>query len=253
MTIKIDLFTASSLAISGAGKTKRIEAFDNIRPLAVTEGNSRAASLANLNIALGKEPSEALVTFARKVYVIGRVQAVLNVDELKATEIVCYMAGWIDPEKIKSGEVTPRAIRKSQTGRRTEAQHKAVRAAEEWCSKLLAETGFGKAQTNAEANAKKRTPRPASNEAETDTPPAPSNVVKLEDFVGKGKVETGEEANRRVLVILNGLQGFCRNNGDLVALDLADLINDTIDKAQMIVGSVQLGKAVSQAKANAKK
>lgn len=150
--------------IKGRGKAAREAAYAQIAPLSFVENQSRSETIVNLRVALGKAPSDDEVAAARREWQIGRVASRLGKGDMpanvKSTEdrltfardLVLHYAA---PPKEGA---KARKLRAGQKGRRTVAQQRIVRAADEAWSQIKAELGAGEAQTQAQRNAKKRAP-----------------------------------------------------------------------------------------------
>lgn len=211
---------AFNIVITGKGSTARKASFIGIAPHAYSEGMSRAASVAMIRNALGKSPTADDIKVARGEYVIGRTAARLAATDLpkgmtdaadklaKAREFVELYAA-----PAKDG-TTPRKLRKGQLGRRTVAVQRVIRASEEAWSQVLAECGFGNAQTQGERNAKKATRAPAMKgttaRGAAPTTPAHSDLIKPE------KLATADEACRHVNMQAASLLAFCNKNAALL-------------------------------------
>lgn len=151
---------AAAPAFTGKGKAARAAAFASISQLAYAEATSRAASIANMRTVLGNAPSEAEVLACKSRWIIGRVAFRLPASKVplvsteaqrlaRAEDLVLYYAA-----APKEG-TTPRKLRAGQKGRRSAAEQKIVRAAEEACSVFFAELGLSNAKTNAQRDAAK--------------------------------------------------------------------------------------------------
>lgn len=175
-------FAASiSHSFKGANKSVRDTALAGVASCAYAEGSSRAATIAQLKLALGKVPAPTIVkgatvwpaTFAKDIeaarveYLTGRVaqritdfpKADMSVaDRISFARLV--VTGYAAPAK---DGVKSKGLRKGQTGRRSIDQHKAVRAADEAWSQLKAEIGIGNAKPQDEKNKAKRKPRTPSS------------------------------------------------------------------------------------------
>lgn len=147
-------------AFTGKGKAARAAAFANISHLSYAEATSRAESIANMRLVLGNAPSEAEVLASKSRWIIGRVAFRLPASKVplvsteaqrlaRAEDLVLHYAA-----APKEG-TTPRKLRAGQKGRRSAAEQKIVRAAEEACSVFFAELGLSNAKTNAQRDASK--------------------------------------------------------------------------------------------------
>jgi len=142
---------------TGKNAAARQEAFASIAPLSFAETSNRMLTIANLKTALGSKPSNDLLRVTANEWVIGRVAARLfafdnaprDAHLSTARDIVLHYA-------MPSMAAKAPKLKAGQLGRRTDTQHKAVRAANEAWSKILAETGHGAAMTQAVADKKKR-------------------------------------------------------------------------------------------------
>ncbi len=143
--------------------SKRAIALASVSALAYAEDNSRTASLANMRTYLGTSPSEADVKIGKRRWVIGRVANRLPVSELpkgktSAEDRIAFAEELVTLRAAPPKEGTKaKALRKGQTGRRTNVQQRIVRAAEEACSVFFAELGHSNAKPTAQRDADKRT------------------------------------------------------------------------------------------------
>lgn len=175
-------------------------AIANIAGLSFAETESRDESIANLRIAMhdyakhrtsdGNGFDSAWLESFRTPWMTGRVAARLKAADLPNTvpvddvakrlafakELICAYASPVKPGS------KPNKLRAGQIGRRTETQHKAVRAAQEAWSQVMAELGLGAAQTQKERNDNKKT-------RSTNATPVRGNDAK-----SKGKEATPAEA-----------------------------------------------------------
>ncbi len=174
-------------AFTGKGKAARAAAFASIAHLAYAEATSRAASIDNMRVVLGNAPSEAEVKASKSRWIIGRVAFRLPASKVplvgteaqrlaRAEDLVLHYAA-----PAKEGAAA-RKLRAGQKGRRTIAEQKIVRAAEEACSVFFAELGLSNAKPtatrDAEAKAKAtRAPSMAgSGKGKTAAPVKPSHA-----------------------------------------------------------------------------
>lgn len=143
---------------TGKGAMLRETAMLKVAPLAFAEEQSRAAMVDNLSVVLGKSPTEEQRKAARVQTTIGYVASRLPVSLLpkgktkpedrlaRASDLVCRMAKPPEPGKKAN------KLRAGQIGRRSAAEQKIVRAAEERAGRLFAELGFSGAKTIAAKN-----------------------------------------------------------------------------------------------------
>lgn len=148
------LAPAKPFAFKGKGAMLRTTALQGIASLAYIEGKSRADTIAQLRIVLGKSPTDAELGAAQLEYMVGRVAQRLPVangatvaDSMTlARQLITQYAA-----PVKDG-VKANKLRKGQLGRRTPEQHKMIRAAETAWSLVKAEMGYSTATTQAEKN-----------------------------------------------------------------------------------------------------
>jgi hypothetical protein len=147
--------TVATFTVKGAGAAKRMAAYGNISQLAFVESMSRADSIANLQAALGKAPSDGEVTEARNRWIIGRVAS--RMPGKAATDAKLASAATI--VNLKAAPPKPgtaaRPLRAGQIGRRTPDEQKLVQSATEAWSQVKAELGLGAAATQGQRNAAK--------------------------------------------------------------------------------------------------
>lgn len=162
---------AARKAVSVKALTARQElALLDIAPRAYSEGVSRAALIAAIKGAGGTSPDKARLASLKREAVIGRITARLPVSAFprSAKETADKME---HARALVCDYVAPdvKDLPKGKTGRRTDVQQKAIRACDEWWSKLLAEVGFGSAKTQAQADKEKKQ-RAATNVGTNATP-----------------------------------------------------------------------------------
>lgn len=155
---------------AGRGKEVRANALMQIAPLAYAEDVSRAASIANLEATLGKDPTPEQIKAARVEWTIGRVASRLPVSELLKGK-TAPADRLVKAREIVTQRVAPRKegaapLRSGKIGERTETAHKVVRAADEACSLIFAELGFSQARNLKEKNARQQAAAKAAAEAE---------------------------------------------------------------------------------------
>ena len=154
---------------AGRGKEERATALLQVAPLAYAENVSRAASIANLDKAMGKEPTPEQIKAGRTEWIIGRVAARLPVSELPKGKTSLpdrlTMAREIVTERVAPRKEDAPPLRSGKIGERTATAHKIVRAAEEACSLIFAELGFSQARSLKEKNARQQAAAKAAAEA----------------------------------------------------------------------------------------
>lgn len=156
---------AAIITLKGKGKALREGAFMRIAPLSLVEALSRTETIANLKVALGLHPTEAEIGVAAIEWQAGRVANRLAPSEFPASCVepidrIDHARDLITVYAAPPSDGKPaRKLKAGQKGRRTIAQHKAIRAAQEAWSQVLAELGFGTAKTQAERNADKASKR----------------------------------------------------------------------------------------------
>ncbi len=208
------------IRLKGAGKAQREAAYELIAPLAFVEAESRDASIANLRIALGKAPSIQDIDIARNEYVIGRTATRLvtlpkNERLEAARDIVLHYS-----DAPKDG-ITPRPLRKNKKGRRTPDQQRAVGAAREYFSQLLAETPHGKAKDQATKNKGRVTRKPAmagSKNMGNAAPPTHSALVRPEPATDRA------QACNHVFTQAAALLAYANKNAKLLPTDIGQLV-----------------------------
>lgn len=164
------LATAKAFAFKGKGAPLRTTALAGVASLAYAEGKSRADTIAQLRIVLGKSPTDTEMAATRAEYIIGRTAQRLAAPDMPKADMsvadrIAFARSLVTEYAYPAKDgTTPAKVKASQKGRRTVAQHKVIRAAEEAWSLVKSEMGFGAARTQAEKNAKQtRKPRtPAS-------------------------------------------------------------------------------------------
>lgn len=164
---------------SNAIKQRNV-AFGKIAELSLAENMSRAASVENMQLALGDTPTVTDLQAAKVQWLSGRIAARLPVTEFPSGMEVSAagtMAFAFDlltryamaPKKKADGTFPKqRPLRHGQLGYRSQVQQRIVGNAEEAWSVFIAECGHGAAQTNSQRGKNKRKPRPGSNAADVD-------------------------------------------------------------------------------------
>jgi len=171
--------------IKGRNALVRNTALAGVASLAYAESLSRAALVSQLKLALGKTPTAPELAGAMNEYVVGRVahrladgdcpKAGMSVaDRIAfARVVVTQYAG-----PAKDG-VKAKGLRKGQTGRRSIAQHKAVRAAESAWSLIKAELVEGSTtQTLAQKNKRAAAMKGTTARGAKAATPTHSELVK---------------------------------------------------------------------------
>lgn len=229
--------------VTGKGASARLDAFEAIAPKAYVDGMSRAELMASINVALGMAPTEEQLESAKREYVIGRAaQRLADSEYPKANMaggdklhfmrqlVTQYAAPTPDGKKAK-------ALRNGQIGRRSVAQHKAIRAAEEAWSLIKAETGYGQAMTQSARNASKSD---ASKARGTKAPGTTApNTTQL---ATPAKALTADEACQHVATQLATLQLFCNKNAKLIPAGLGAVIiaaKKACDKEMALIASTK--------------
>lgn len=214
---------SSLITLKGKNKALREGAVMRIAPLSFVESLSRTESIANLRVAFGPSPDEALVAVGRIEWVIGRLASRLaagdfpkdvkdNGDKLEyARSLVCEYAA---PPKEGS---KPRALKAGQKGRRTPAQQRAYMAALEAWSQVLAELGLGKAQTQKDRNDSKKGKRSTNeNPVRGDGKGAKGGAPTHSELVAKPKAMTAADAMQFLVSQSVTLLGFANKNAKVL-------------------------------------
>lgn len=219
------------VTLKGKGAVARTAAFIDIAPYAYSEAKSRVASIANLRVALGNAPTPSHIATAQREWVIGRVAARLADSDCQpgktdapsrlthARELVCNYAAPAQ-DGVKANK-----LRKGQTGRRTVAQHKVVRAAVEAWSQIKAELGLGKAQTQDTRNAAKKAKRAPTMVGLTGRgaqPAAPTHT----QLVTPPKALNADDACQHIVLQAAALLAFCNKNAKLVPAGLGTVVRE---------------------------
>lgn len=230
---------APIIALKGKGKAQREAAYMKIAPLSFVEALSRDESIANLRAALTAAPSADEVTAARTEWIIGRVASRLPASEFPkdakdnsaklehARDLVTSYAA-----PAQDGKAA-RKLRKGQKGRRSVAQHKVVRAAEEAWSQVKAELGLGQAQTQAERNKAKATRAPAmagtTERGKAGAAPAHAELVQ------PSKALSEDEACAYIMTQATALLAYANKNAKVIPTDFGVAIGafkSAINKAE---------------------
>lgn len=215
---------ALTISLKGKGSQGRKLAYLDIAPTAYSEGVSRVAVIAAVKLALGKTPTDSDRAVARAEYVIGRAAARMPATELPkgTTDASAKLIAVRELVELyaappKDG-VASRKLRKGQKGRRSVAQHKVIRAAEEAWSQVLADCGIGAAQTQGERNTKKRAPQMAGStgRGKKDSAPTHSELV-----AGPKPIATQSDFMAHVALQSAALLAFCNKNAKHSMTDTA--------------------------------
>lgn len=235
--------------VTGKGASARLDAFEAIAPKAYVDGMSRAELMASINIALGLAPTEEQLESAKREYVIGRAaQRLADGEYPKANMaggdklhfmrslVTQYAAPTPDGKKAK-------ALRNGQIGRRSIAQHKAIRAAEEAWSLIKAETGYGQAMTQSARNASKSdASKSDANKAARGTKAPGVAAPNTTQLATPAKALTADDACQHVATQLATLQLFCNKNAKLIPAGLGAVViaaKKACDKEMALIASTK--------------
>lgn len=223
-------------------------AFVSIAPNAHAEGTARAAVILNIATYLGKAPigydygakehKGACLTFHKRVtnakieWLAGRAAARMPAGEFKAEhkdtlakidyarELITLYAA---PSTGKG-----KKLAKGQKGRRTEAQHKVIRAAEQAWSVLLAELSLNNAKTQSETDKKKRSTRAKATRGNAPTITLPGGTkVALpsgSELVKAPKPETAATACDYVFGQSRTIADYARKHAKLLPADFGTAV-----------------------------
>lgn len=147
---------APAIRFTGKGSEARLNAFDSIATLSFIEDGARSKTIAALQLVFGKSPTDAQIKAAAAEWVIGRVANRLMNASRDAMGQLDHARNVVLHYAMPSTSAKPGKLKPGQLGRRSEVEHKAVRAANEAWSMILAETGFGAAKTQKEKDKAKR-------------------------------------------------------------------------------------------------
>lgn len=178
---------AAPFAFKGRNAVIRNAALEGVAAFAYAEGQSRADIIARLKLALGNKPTADEVKGVALQYVIGRTAQKIASDAANNGKTVAELLAFASDlvtryaSPLKDG-VKAKKLRAGQIGRRTPAQHKAIRASEEAWSQLKAEVvpALSNAKTQDERNAAKKATRSTN-----------ANPVRGADKASDGKAGTG--------------------------------------------------------------
>jgi hypothetical protein len=150
------LAPATAYAFKGKNAALRGTALKGIASLAYSEGKSRGETITQTRLALGAKPSPAEVEACKVEYLTGRVAQRLNDAGKSIAEQLARARSLITQHAAPAKDgAKANKLRKGQIGRRTPAEHGAVRAAESAWSLMKADLGLSDAKGMA---AKKRAP-----------------------------------------------------------------------------------------------
>lgn len=252
---------AATPAITGAGKAKRQSAFIAIAPHAYGLEQTRTALVARIGEALGKTPDAALLDHVRREIVVGTVAAKLPAGELprgctddsdRMTQARDYIVNYAAPPQEGA---KPRKLRAGQKGRRTAIQHRIIRNAEEFASKLLAELGQA-GKTNAETNKAKRNPAPNGKAGEQNAKTAKKGATDTAKPTGadlvKAPIKTRGDALTHIVDQSAALLAFANKYAKLVPADMGTAVNAFRTACLKAMNAEQERVARADAKAAAK-
>jgi hypothetical protein len=211
---------SAPFAFKGRNAVVRNAALAGVATFAYAEGTARADIVARLKAALGNKPSADEVAACARQYVIGRAAQKLAADECMKGKSVAEMIAFATllvtsyASPLKDG-VKAKKLRKGQLGRRSVAQHKAIRASEEAWSQLKAEVvpALSNAQTQTERNGKKRSTNsnPVRGAGKAGAGLTHSELVKPD-----GKPHTKESATEYVGAMAATLLAFSNKHAKVM-------------------------------------
>jgi hypothetical protein len=218
-----------AFAFKGKGKELRSAALAGVASLAYNEGASRAETITQLRLALGNKPTADEVDACKLQYVVGRVAHRIGSDpQCKGKTVAELLAfalqlvtQYAAPEK---DGVAARKLRKGQIGRRTVAQHRAIRASEEAWSQVKAEAvpAVSTAKTQAQRNADKRKPAPqmaGSRKGKADATPTHSALTAA-TTAPKSQADAVEHVGN----MLASLLAYCNKNAGKVPTNVGSFV-----------------------------
>lgn len=223
---KVTTVTATPVkALTG----KRADAFANIAQLSFVEGMSRADTLANLRVVLGKSPDEKALAAAQAQWQIGYIAQRLATNAKTGTTAASRIAY---AGKVMLTMAAPpkdgtaaRKLRAGQTGRRSAIEQKAVRASVSAWSLVKAELGLSEAKTIAEKNA---------TQAKATASRAPHHNAKASDAragsvdkvaqLPPAKAMTGAILSDHVTTQLAALRSLCDKHAAIMPLEFGDVV-----------------------------
>lgn len=235
------------------GFEARDRAFRDIQVHAFSEGVSRSALIAAIRKALGKAPTTQALEIAQREFVIGRVAArlpegeypkagmdtVARLDHVR--ELVMHYA-----MPIKDGQ-RDTGLR-GKKGRRSIAQHKAIRAAAEAWSQVKAE--IAPEQSNAKTQAQKNAQKAAavkngasagSGRGKKGNATTPTPTLTHPELVKAPSEMTPVEARAHVVTQAASLLSFANKYAGQLPTDFGKAVRAfkaAVDKAEALAASV---------------
>lgn len=212
---------------AGAGKAKRVAALAQVASLSFVESLSRADSIANIRVALGSNPSEEETRAIRIEWQIGRVASRLAASDLpkdcktpdaRLAHARALVLHYVAPPKQGA---KARKLAVGKLGYRTESQHRAIRAADEAWSQVIAELGIGKAKTQKEKNDEKAT---KAKRAPHHNKPTVGNVTVQE--LSPAKPMDGEAFASHVVMQLTSLRAYCDKHAKIAPIEMTEAIGE---------------------------
>lgn len=210
---------ANLVSLKGAGKARREAAFAGIALSAYVATQSWADMLDNIKVALGKTPTVDDVKLAQREFIIGRVTARLPAPEFpngiatdsdRLAHVRALVTSYAAPDA--------KAVRKTQLGRRSQVQHKAIRAAEVAWVAVTGELGLG--GQSKEVKKAKRGAR-GKNATTAPTVTAPTHT----ELVTPAAPLTPADVVNHLTTQSTALMQFCKKNGGIAPANMAALTN----------------------------
>lgn len=224
---------APAMAVSKLGAARK-SAFMAIAPNAFSEAQSRAASIANLQTAIGKSPSEATLAAAKVEWVIGRAAFRLPAVEYGKGMAGDTMAKLLFMRERVTDYAAPvkegakaKKLRAGQKGRRTAMQHRVIRNAEEAWSQVLAELGLNNAKTQGERNAAKNTAAPSmagSGKGKAKEAALPAHAA----LVTPAKADTPTAFAGQIVHMLDTAVKYANKNAKVMPLEFTEIVQQLI-------------------------
>lgn len=240
------------IVLKGKSNEARNMAFQDIQVRAFSEGVSRAELVETIRKALGKAPTTQALEIAQREFVIGRVAARLPAGEFpKAALDVVAKLDWARTlvcdyaMPVKDGQ-RDTGLR-GKKGRRTVAQHKAIRAAAEAWSQVKAEVAPEQsgAKTQAQKNAQKaaavKNGASAGSGRGKAQEAAPAVTLSHPELVKAPTEMTRAEACAHISTQAASLLSFANKYAGQLPTDFGKAIRTfkaAVDKAQSLVDSV---------------
>jgi len=211
-----------AFAFKGRNAALRTTALAGVASLAYAEGQTRAELVAQLRIVLGAKPSADEVKAAQLQYVVGRTAQRIASDASNKGKSVADLLAFalqlvtLYAAPVKDG-TTPRKLRAGQLGRRTPAQHSAIRAAESAWSLVKAEVApeQSNAVTLAEKN-KRSTRKTPVRGADAKSAKAGTGLTHSELVKPDGKPHTKESATEYVRAMAATLLAFSNKHAGVM-------------------------------------